>query len=174
MAFPKKISELPSSGVLLSTDIIPVVNNGVTSKVTLEKFSYNTTKELSNADISTLNTVPVILIDSPGVGKLIQVNSCIVELTYGGGTITGQDTLSLYTISASTFLSGGNERMGSHVGFLGKVGDYRAYVHITEDGFVRENSPLIVTAGEVGDPNPTMNASTSTVKFYINYSIITI
>ncbi len=135
---------------------------------------YQTTKELSNADISTLNTVPVILIDPPGVGKFIQVNSCIVELTYGGGTITGQDDVELYTISASTFLSGGNDRMGSKVGFLSKVGDYRAYVHITGDGFVKENSPLIVTAGEAGDPNPTMNTSTSTVKFYINYSIITI
>jgi len=132
------------------------------------------TKELSNADISTLNTVPVILIDPPGVGKFIQVNSCIVELTYGGGTITGQDTLSLYTISASTFLSGGNERMGRIPGFLGYGGDHRGYANIEGDGFVRGNSPLIVTAGEAGDPNPTMNASTSTVKFYINYSIITI
>ena len=174
MAFPKKISELPSSGVLLNTDIIPVVNNGVTSKVTLEKFSYNTTKELSNADISTLNTAPVILINPPGLGKFIQVNSCIVELTYGVASITGEDTLALYTCDGPTFLSGTEERMGRIPGFLGYGGDHRRYANIEGDGFVRENSPLIVTAGEAGDPNPTMNASTSTVKFYINYSIITI
>jgi len=135
---------------------------------------YQTTKELSNADISTLNSVPVILIDPPGAGKFIQVNSVIVELTYGGAPITGEDNVRLYTVSASTFLSGTEERMGSVAGFLGYGGDYREYVHITGDGFVRENSPLITTSGDAGDPDPTMGGSTSTVKFYINYSIITI
>ena len=135
---------------------------------------YQTTKELSTVDISTLNSVPVILIDPPGAGKFIQVNSCIIELTYGTASITGEDNIRLYTVSASTFLSGTEEGIGGENGFLGIAQDYRVYVHIQGDGFVRENSPLIATTGDAGDPDPTMNGSTSTVKFYINYSIITI
>ena len=35
MAFPKKISELPASGLLKNTDLFVTVNNDITSKTTL-------------------------------------------------------------------------------------------------------------------------------------------
>ena len=138
--------------------------------------SFSITKEISTADISTINSAPVTLIEAPGIGKIIQLNSVIVNFIWGTGDITPPNAnIVLWEVSTATLWGGSPEHLGQLTSGLELTVSEITQLPLDNDGTIEENAAVIVT-GTTGSSilDPTMGASTSTVKFYLNYSIITI
>jgi len=118
------------------------------------------TVALTNAQITTLFSAPVVAIAAPGAGYVIEIQSAIVVLTYGGAAITGNVTMDLiYTTT------------------LNEIGTCTNAF----SGAASKNTKMIQTAGvlmedegitlkmDTGDA--TMGASTSTASVVITYKV---
>ena len=138
--------------------------------------SFSITKEISTADISTINSAPVTLIEAPGIGKIIQLNSVIVNFIWGTADITPPNAdIVVWEVSTATLWGGGVNPFGRISGGLEETASLITNLPLDDDGTIEENVGVIMTGVDgTAITNPTMGASTSTLKLYLDYSIITI
>lgn len=132
----------------------------------LEWQSINATLILDDTAISQLYTDPQVVIAAPGAGKFIQVHSVAAKFTYGTAQITGETQLAVWEGAFGNAALFQANLLGSATSTFTQISP--------EDGTLVENSALSVSNGDSASADPTMNGSTSTVKLYVNYSIITI
>jgi len=61
-------------------------------------------KEIASASVLTLNTTPIQLVPSPGVGKFAIVKECVCKLSYGGIAYATNTNLAVRVQSMTDFL----------------------------------------------------------------------
>jgi|TARA_R100000501_G_C2570785_1_gene77737 hypothetical protein len=138
--------------------------------------SFSITKEISTLEISTINSDPVTIIDAPGPGKIIQVNNVIVNFIWGTADITPPNAdIVVWGVSTATLWGPGATPFGQLSNGLELTVSGITQLPLDNDADIEENVGIIMTGVNGSSTlDPTMGASTSTLKLYLNYSIITI
>ena len=171
MAVEKKISELTAKSTELQPlDLLEVSEwNGATydtKSIDGSGFILQKKVSLSAAQIKTISTVPISVIDAPGAGKVIEVVSAFLSFNYG--TVTFDASFS-FDVSLRTDTAGGRQyttannilnRTSSTIQTFDKDAS-------TANQLV-DNKAIFIDGGDdstVGD---------STIDLYINYRIITL
>jgi len=170
MAVEKKISELTAKSTELQPlDLLEVSEwNGATydtKSISGEDLILHTKVSLTAAQIKSANSVPVSLIATPGVGKVIEVVSALANFQYGTVAFdSGSTAFELQINTAAThqfLLSGILNGTASVFAMMG--------VNSATTTQIVANEPLnfVLTGADatVGD---------STIDLYINYRIITL
>ena len=127
----------------------------------LAEFSFDKTT-ITSAQIGALNTTPVTLVGSPGVGKVIVPISVVASFKYGTAAITGNTNLAVTMVGNTIFT-----QTGGLGGSLDKVG----LVATLGDLALKHNGALQIISMS-GDP--TMNGSTATLDVYVYYRTLTL
>ena len=171
MAVEKKISELTAK----STELQPLDKlevsewNGATfdtKSILGSGFTLHKKVSLTASQIKTISTVPISLIDAPGVGKAIEVVSAFLRFNYG--TVTFDASFS-YEVSLYADTAGGRQYSTAN-NILNRTSDTMQTFDkdASTAAQLLENKAIFIDGGDdstVGD---------STMDIYINYRIITL
>lgn len=167
----KKISALPSSIVVVGdTDVLPIVQSGVTNKITpndLNVLKYGSLT-ITSAQVLTLFDTARTLVAAPGAGYAIMPVEAFVMGTYNSVAYTTHKDLEIFiqgcTIAAMT-------TMQNALAFTGNNG--KVFVHNTgssvpaTDNQILENAAMKIRV-PIGNPA----AGNSLIKIYFSYRIV--
>ena len=122
---------------------------------------------LTQAELSTLGTVPIVVVPAPGAGKAIQPISAYAEYEYGGVAYAN------FGIPGLTHNpSSGSLPLKSTVSLLDQTANYVRFFKQTDEGynagFTIDNQPLYFTDDDGSDPT----AGNGTLTLYVTYKII--
>lgn len=169
-----------TSGQILVGDGTDIASVPVTGVITLSSagvtaFATNviqyTSVTLTNAQIATLNSVPVTLIADPGAGKAIWVVDCVGELNYSTAAISGSGVLNIICNGAdiAQFSTTGNQFLFGSVTKL--VNFPKVDPGTAGQTQIVESEAL---TAQVTSADPTMGASASTITLHIAYIELTV
>jgi len=122
---------------------------------------------LTQTELSTFGTVPIVVVPAPGVGKAIQPISAYAEYEYGGVAYAN------FGIPGLTHNpSSGSLPLKSTVSLLDQTANYVRFFKQTDEGynagFTIDNQPLYFTDDDGSDPT----AGNGTLTLYVTYKII--
>lgn len=170
-AQPKKISALPSSiAVVGDTDVLPIVQSGVTNKITpndLNVLKYGSLT-ITSAQVLTLFDTARTLVAAPGVGYAIMPVDAFFIGTYNSVAYTTHKDLQIF-MQGSTIVS--MVTMQNALAFTGNNG--KIFVHNTgsitpaTDNQIIENAAMKIWT-PVGNPA----SGNSSIKIYFSYRIV--
>lgn len=168
IAQPAKISALTAiTPPLAGTEVLPIVQGGVTKKVTVDQLSKVHTVKISitSAQVLTLFSVPVLAVSAPGAGFHIRVTSCSCKLTFNSVAYATSVDIFISTATANNIqyqIIGGLN--GTVTG--NKLGVSDQAIYATDTQLISNQAVYIQASG--ADPT----AGNSNIIVYITYEIV--
>lgn len=164
-----KISALPAiTPPLAGTEVLPIVQGGITKKVTVDQLSKVHTVKVTipSAQVLTIYSVPVVAIASPGAGYFIKVTSCSCKLIFNSvAYTTGLD------LQVSTNTANNTEWLitGALNGTLtaNKMGIAQSAIFASDTQLI-SNQSVIIQGASGADPL----LGNSNIVVYITYEIV--
>lgn len=161
---------MTAAATLTGTELLEVVQNGSSRRTTAQDIAnlnssdvelLTSTVEISSAEILNLNSSPKTLIAAPGAGKLISIQSMVIQYNYITAPYTTNTTLSIRL---------GTNTMYNNVTILDQtINQYTFGVPNSQTTSDPINQPVVVT---VNAGNPTDGSGT--LKVFLTYRIITV